>query len=110
MTTWRINLSPSTLLPGDTSTQLEASVAGDVITINGDEIDLTDLPENDELLASAVDHPWIVGRLRRLNGEIQITIIFPIPVDASAEARAPAPVLMLTDGPVPLPSVEAEQP
>ncbi len=110
MTTWLINLSPSTLLPDDNSTRLEASVAGDVITINGDEIDLTDLPENDELLASAVDHPWVVGRLRRLSDQIQITIVFPIPSDAPPEARAPAPVLMLADGPVPLPSVEAEQP
>lgn len=104
--TWRITLSPCAMVPGDDTT-LAASVAGDVITINGEDLDLSAMANGDTLPASAVDHPLVVGMITRVGDENRITLILPIGYPAPEEARFPAPIVMTDDGPVPLPATVA---
>jgi hypothetical protein len=99
---WRIHLSPCVALP-DADTTLSLSVAGAVITINGDDLDLTSLGVGDTLPASAVDHPLIERDIRRTLDGIEITFVLMLGPGAPEEARFPAPIIMTTDGPVPLP-------
>lgn len=101
---WRITLSPCAMVPGD-ETALSASVAGDVITINGDDLDLSAMADGDTLPASAVEHALVVGSISRVNGEIEITLILPVMHNSPEAARFPSPIVMTADGPVPLPQV-----
>ncbi len=103
---WKIELSPCVMLPGDTAT-LSLSVAGDVITINGEDLDLSPLEIGDILPASAINHPLIERDIACTADGIEITFIFPLGPGAPEAARFPAPIIMTDDGPVPLPATVA---
>lgn len=85
------------------------TVAGDVITIDGDAIDLTQLPEDGVLPHGAVDSPWVIENdITRTDGEISLTMLLPIGPNASEASRFPAPIIVDADGPVVLPPYSAE--
>lgn len=97
----RINLSPQVRM--DT---LEIIKAGDKLTINGELLDFTPLAEGDVLPAAAVECEFIIGDVRRQDGELQLTLLLPIAWDAPQSCAFPQPILNPADGRVPLPTDE----
>ncbi|MBB5700686.1 hypothetical protein FHS76_000529 [Ochrobactrum daejeonense] len=74
---------------------------GNVLIVNGDELDFSDLPDGGEYPPEAIDNPSIVGSVTRVGEEIQITVILPYLMPGYFEA--PAPITVTSDGPIALP-------
>ncbi|QLG90780.1 hypothetical protein HZF02_01890 [Pseudomonas yamanorum] len=89
---------------------IEASVSGDVITINGEAIDLSVIPDGYKLPASAANNPWFVNGdyIQRVNGVFEFSLRFPVKWDSPDEVRAPdTPIILdVKSGKVRFPSVE----
>jgi hypothetical protein len=82
---------------------LTVSKAGDVLTLNGDPIDLSDLPEGATLPAQAVDCEWIAGDIERIAGEIHLTLLLPHGPGPNAAVAFPEPITVAQDGHVAMP-------
>ena len=89
---------------------LALSRAGDVLTLNGQTVDLGALPEGGSLPETAIASPWFAGPVSRQSGDLHLTLILPCGPNAPHETRFPAPITLAEDGPVTLPlySLEAE--
>ena len=94
----KINLSPQVR-----AGTLVVTKSGDALTINGVTYDFTPLTEGSTLPAEAVDCKYIVGDVKRVDGEVELTLLLPITADASEAAKYPEPITMTTDGEVALP-------
>lgn len=101
-----INLTPQRL-----DEQLSASLAGDVLTLNGQSFDFSRLPEGASLPADAVDSPWFErpGKIERISGELRLTLILPNGPSPSAETAFPSPIHVTEDGPIALPTDEVPE-
>ena len=95
----RIFLSP---VRCDTPLQLDRR--GDVLTLNGDTLDLSVIPEGASLPAQAVASDWVVGPVQRKNGTLSLTLRLPHGADAPRETLFPAPLWLDRDGLVALPA------
>lgn len=83
---------------------LTLSKQGDIFIINGDELDLSNLPEGGEYPAEAIENDFVVGGVKRVDGEIHITILLPYSnPDAPRSVTFPDPITVTVDGPVELP-------
>jgi hypothetical protein len=102
----RINLSPQRR-----DDALEVIKTGDVLTVNGEDFDLSPIGDGDTLPASAITSEWFLDKAERINGELVLTLILPNPWNYSPEQAFPAP-LEVQDGPVvfpgPLPELKVE--
>lgn len=87
-------------LPGQPETA--ASVAGDTLTVDGVDYDLSTVPDGG-FAEPEGDHPF-VGRFKRTDGVLSLSLCWRYDT-VTAEAHQPgtAPVLMITDGAVPDP-------
>lgn len=94
------------LSPASMGEQLIAGVSGDTITLNGVALDLSPLLEGEVLPGAAVSNIWVTGDIRRIAGEIHLTLRLPHGANAPDETCFPAayevPMTVL-DGEVPLP-------
>lgn len=99
--TWHITLAAIRM-----DGTLTLSAAGDVLTINGDELDLSALEDGDVLEGGAVEHPLVssVDPIRRMGAMIHITVLLPTGFPAPAAARFAAPIEVTEDGPIAVPS------
>lgn len=103
-----------TLTPIRMDATLSLHRAGDVLTVNGTPYDFGPLPEGGLLPRAAVGCDWLESDVRRVGGELRLTLILPhgpIPWPAPPEAQAvlfPAPIHVTTDGPIPLPHYTTE--
>lgn len=95
-----------TLSPVRLNETLTASRAGDVLTLNGQAFDFGPLPEGATLPAEAIDSPWIVGPVSRINGQLHLTLRLPHGPNPSQAVAFPDPIHVTEDGPVPLPTDE----
>lgn len=103
----KINLSPAR-----SDDSLEAIKAGDVLTINGETFDLSPIGEGDTLPDGAINSIWFVGPVERVDGELTLTLLFPVPLSYSQAQAFPVPLENVPDGPVEFPgpsSVETLQ-
>lgn len=84
---------------------LSVSKAGDTLTINGDELDLSILPDGATIESEQARalHPTIAGPIHRIDGEIHITLFLPHGPNPSASVAFPAPIIDPPDGPIDLP-------
>lgn len=89
---------------------LVLSRIGSILTINGQALDLTPLPNGATLPKDAVDCDWLAGDIVRDElGVLHIPLLFPhgpIPWPApegSAAVTHPSPVISMEDGPIALP-------
>jgi len=107
-TDMKINLSPQRR--DDT---IIVTRQGDVLTINDTEYDFSQLPngaviplyspsENNEKRKN-IDCEWIISDVKRVNGELELTLLLPHGADASEAARFPEPIIDPADGEVELP-------
>lgn len=88
---------------------LIVSKAGDVLTINGDPVDLSPIPDGATLPAAAIDSEWIVGPVERIGGVLHLTLLLPHGPDPSPAVAFPEPILVASDGPVAVPNDVTEQ-
>lgn len=93
-----INLSPQRRDDG-----LAVTKSGDVLTINGETFDFSDLPEGATIPAGEVPCDWIVGPVERVGGELRLSIILPVGPDAEPWQAFPDPIIGPPDGPLDLP-------
>lgn len=89
-----------TLSPQYRDACLSVSKAGDCLTLNSETHDFSTLPEGGAVVVSS---DWIVGPVRRLEGQLHLTLVLPHGEDAPTETLFPAPIHLATDGPVILP-------
>lgn len=85
---------------------LEASVTGEVLTLNGTAFDLSAVIETEGGALIVPDCDWIAGPVTRVGGEIVVELIVPHGPDAPPETRSPDPVAVAT-GAVDLPPYDA---
>ena len=94
-----MKITPS---PRRLDTLLNLERAGDVLTINGETVDFTDLPEGATLPRDAVDCFWLASDVTRIDGALHLTLRLPHGPNAPHETRFPAPIIDPPDGPVAL--------
>jgi hypothetical protein len=88
---------------------LAISKAGDVLTINDEPFDFSALPDGASLPTEAIDCPWIAGDVKRLGGELVMTLILPIGAEPSEAQAFPADIVDPPDGPIALPQPDPEE-
>ncbi|WP_017528111.1 hypothetical protein [Pseudomonas fluorescens] len=93
---------------------LEASVSGDVITINGEAIDLSGIPDGYRLPGSAVGNKFFVESefVERKGKTLHFTLRLPVSWDSPEEYRNPAGPIILDarSGPVKFPDTTPIKP
>jgi hypothetical protein len=95
--------------PVRSDSTLEASVAGDVLTINGEVLDFGPLPKGATLPRAAIDCDWIAGNVTRDDaGALTVPLILPHGANAPPETLFPAPI-DAGDGDVQLPPHSAPE-
>lgn len=82
---------------------------GDTLTVNGDQIDLSVIPDGATLPAAAIDCEWIAGPVERIDGVLHVTLILPHGPNPSQAVAFPAPITVTGDGPVDVPRDLASQ-
>ena len=87
-----------TLSPMRRDDVLTVSVAGDVLVLNGEAIDLATYTADPE-----APHDWIIGQPVQDGGVWHVTLILPHGENAPYETRFPEPITVTEDGPVQLP-------
>lgn len=66
-----------TFMPQRSDESLELSVAGDVLTINGEPVDFGPLAEGFELPFHAAGNSFVTGAVRRVSGEVEVMVRLP---------------------------------
>ena len=82
----------------------ELSVAGDVLTVNGEDFDFSGVPDGATLPRGAVACDWLASDVERTGGVLHLALILPHGPKAPQDALFPDP-LSVSDGPVPLPAL-----
>lgn len=101
--------------PFRSDSALTLSRQGDVLTIDGADLDFGPLPEGAVLPREAVSCDWLASEVSRIGGVIHLTLLLPhgpIPWPAPPESRVvthPEPILVTADGPILLPSYNPEE-
>ena len=93
--------------PARMDTQYEASVSGDVLTIDGEALDFGPLPEGATLPKDDVDCLWLASDVERIDGEICLTLMLPHGANAPEETRFPE-MVTIDEGGVVLPPYDVE--
>lgn len=78
---------------------------GDTLTVNGVDYDLSVIPDG-ATLPNAEDATgcwYFTGSIERIDGELHLTLKFPVADDAPYEQRFPEPIYVTDDGEVQLP-------
>ena len=96
-----INFSPIVPLPGQ-FTLPAVSLAGDILTINNEPFDFTQLPEGATLPADAIGSDYFAGPVERVAGELHLTLKLPVGPKPSRAVAFPEPITAV-DGPVAIP-------
>lgn len=97
-----ISLSPFASLPGQ-FVPLVASVIGDVLTLDGVEIDFSQLANGETWQAEDIGSPWIVNPVTRVDGEVRLTLRLPHGPNPSKDVAFPVALHVTADGPISLP-------
>lgn len=92
---------------------LSASVEGDVITVNGENIDLSGITEGYRLPGYAVGNKFFVETefVERIDGELNFTLRLPIVWDSPEKYRNPSkPIIIdILSGSIPFPDTSSIQ-
>lgn len=96
----KINLSPQRRdddLP-------EVSLTGTVLSINGEELDLADIPDGATYPNASELNDWLTGSIEHKDGDFEITILLPHGPNPEQYQAFPEPMIVTEDGPISLPS------
>ena len=92
-----ITLSPL----GEETRKITVERNGDILTINGEEFDFTDLPDGATI--PEIPSEWFGGPVDRIDGVLHICLRFPIPHGATEAQRFPEPIIDPPNGLIALP-------
>jgi hypothetical protein len=95
------------LSPQRRNDTLTVTKSGDVLTINGEDFDFTDLPDGETIPAGVVPCEFITGPVMRIDGDLHLTVILPHSANPPSSVTHPDPIIDPDDGPIPLPTDEA---
>jgi hypothetical protein len=102
------------LFPFLTDDKIEATVSGEMITINGEVTDLSLIPDGHELSASAIGNPWFSAseKVARIDGELSFCLKLPVSINSPVEIlQAKNPIqLVVNSGRVEFPDTRAPAP
>lgn len=99
-----------TFSPCRSDAELAMSVAGDVLTINGEHFDFSGVPNGATLPREAISCDLIAEPVERDEaGVLTVPLILPLGPDAPEAARFPAPMTDVPDGPVDLSAFAPEE-
>ena len=76
---------------------------GDILTINGETLDFTQLQEGATLPKAAVGNPFVVSDVERIDGGLHLSLLLPYGRGASSAAKFPEPIINPADGELELP-------
>lgn len=71
--------------------------APDRLRINGNLFNFGPIPEGATVIAGTIPCDWITGPVARVDGEIHLTIIWPL---GPGETNYPEPINVTEDGPI----------
>lgn len=91
------------LMPVRRDETLEVIKNGEVLTVNGEDFDLSLIGEGDTLPASAISSIWFFDKVDRVSGELVLTLSLPLPWNYSQEQAFPVPLENVPDGQVAFP-------
>ncbi len=97
----QIRLSPVRL-----DSKLAVSVSGDVLTINGQTFDFSELPGGATLPVEAIASEHFVGPVERINGALHLTLRLPHGSNPPPHVAFPELITVTEDGPIKLPTDE----
>lgn len=89
---------------------LEVHKQGDVLTINGEEFDFSNLPNGATLPKEAIDSEWFASGVERVNGGLSFTLILPHGPNPSENMAFPETIVNPPNGKVKLPEQIDEEP
>ena len=75
---------------------LKLEVNGDIVIINGEELDLSVIPEGSTLLASAISSNFISGDISRENGILELEILLPHVYNPPQAIAFPTPIEVIS--------------
>lgn len=84
------------LSPMRRNDRLSLHRAGDTLTISGEALNLSSIPDGATLLREAVSSDWLVSGIERTDGNPHLMLILPHGAEAPEETPFPA-LLMLTE-------------
>jgi len=90
--------------PQRSSATLSLEKDGETLIINGQPFDFSGLEEGATLPQSAVDSDFIVGPVKRENGNVALQIVLPHGTDVPDSVLFPKPQGYSSDGPLSLPT------
>ena len=101
-----------TLIPQRRDDRLSLSKSGDLLTVNGEDFELSGIPDGAILPREAVACEWLASDIERIDGVLHLSLILPHGAQAPAEALFPGPITIAADGAIPLPagSLPEEEP
>lgn len=76
----------------------EVSKVGDVFTVNGVVLDFGPLADGAMLEPDAIDCEFIADPVRRVDGELALTILVPMPANPTPAQAFPPPLVDPPDG------------
>ena len=100
------------LKPQRSDSMLTLHKENDILTINGDIFDFSSLPDGailprytyiDDDVVKNIECDFIISDVKRVNGELELTLRLPHGPNASEAARFPEPIIDPADGEVELP-------
>jgi hypothetical protein len=100
----QITLSPTR---GDAPRTLNRS--GDIITVDGEPFDFSQIAEGDTLPREAVTGNWLASDVTRTSGVLHFRVVFPHGGGAPTETRFPSPITVTENGPITLPPYDTPE-
>ncbi len=92
-----------TLTPQRRDARLRLERHNDTLTINGEQFDLSIIPNGAVLPRDAVTSDWFASDIERKDGVLHLTVIVPHGPAAPHKTLFPATLHLIADGPVALP-------
>lgn len=86
-----------TLSPQFSGSKLTLIKSGATLTINGETYDFSSLNDGDEVPSDAIDNPFIIGDINRIDDVVNMTIIMPYS-DPNADENIAYPKPLLWEG------------
>jgi hypothetical protein len=91
------------LSPSRRDDTLTAVKTGSVLTLNGEDFDLSPMGDGDTLPATAITSQWFAADVDRVGTELIVTLLLPLPWNYSQEQAFPVDLVGVPDGPVMFP-------
>lgn len=88
--------------------ELTLSLHGERLTVSGDVLDLSGIPDGATVPMEAIDNPFICGPIERIDGELRVSLLLPRATsfgvfDEAGTMRPPIEVTITQDGNIALP-------